>query len=71
MQIIQRENFLDVVKTEIKLCQVGQRAQGGTGNLLEVIVIEIKNAEMIQTQESVLGDCLDPVLAKIQLLDGS
>ena len=71
MQIIQRENFLDVVKTEIKLCQVGQRAEGGAGNLLEVIVIEIKDAEMIQTQESVLGDCLDPVLAKIQLLDGS
>ena len=71
MQIIQRENFLDVIKTEIKFRQVGQRAEGGTGNFLEVIVVKIEDAEMVQVQESVLGYCLDPVLAKIQLLDGS
>lgn len=71
MQIIQRENFLDVVKTQIKLRQVGQRAEGGTRNFLEVIVVKIEDAEMVQVQESVLGYCLDPVLAKIQLLNGS
>ena len=71
MQIIQRENFLDVVKTEIKFRQVGQRAEGGTRNFLEVIVVKIEDAKMIQSLESVLGYCLDPVLAQIQLLYGS